>query len=129
MLQQLINLTMQSLESKHWHAVEASLFCLNRLAENILEDPSNETLIQRVFRSSLFRDIADFSLDLPTQTRRTAIDLLGSYGEYIERHAEFLPDALRFLFASLETPGLANTVSTVPGEREIIVLHWIDAYL
>lgn len=45
---------------------------------------------------------------IPTQTRRTAIDMLGSYGVYIERHPEALPDALRFLFASLETAAFAN---------------------
>lgn len=77
MLQQLVELTIQSLEAKYWQAVDASLFCLNTLADNVLEDSANEEVIQRVFRSSLFREIADFSLNLPTQTRRTAIDLLG----------------------------------------------------
>lgn len=111
MLEQLVDLTVQSLEAKHWQAVEASLFCLNTLADNILEDSANEPIVQRVFQSTLFREIADFDTSLPSQARRTAIDVLGSYGSYIERHEEFLPDAVRFLFASLETPSLANAAA------------------
>jgi len=111
MLRDLVNITMQSLEARHWHAVEASLFCLKTLADNVLEDPTNEGHLQKVFESSLFRDVADFSLEIPTHVRRTAIDFIGLYGQYIERHAEFLPQAIRFLFASLETPSLANTAA------------------
>lgn len=95
MLQSIIDLTIQSLDARHWQAVEASLFCLTTLADNILEDAANEDLIKRVFESPLFKDIADTSVNIPLQTRRTGIDLLGSYGQYIERNPEFLPNALR----------------------------------
>lgn len=108
-LDTLISLLLQSLQAQHWQAVEAALFCLNVLASNVLEEPSYEETMGSVFRSSLFTDIADFSRPaIPAQARRTAIDMLGSYGEYIQRHTEFLPDTLRFLFASLEKAGLAN---------------------
>ena len=92
--------------------MEAALVCLNNLADNVLEDPSNEEVFGEIFRASnLFREIGDFSQNVPSQTRRTGIDMLGSYGQYIERHVEFLQDALRFLFASLETATLANAAA------------------
>ena len=107
MLHQLVSLSIQSLQAEQWHGVEAALFCLNKLADNVLEDISLEDAMVNLFRSTLFTDIADYSRAIPSQTRRTAIEFLGSYGSYIERHPEFLPDTLRFLFASLEMAGLA----------------------
>ena len=111
MLRQLVTLTVRSLEAEQWRAIEAALFCLDTLADNVVEDAQSEELVGEIFRSSLFRDIADFSQNVPSQARRTAIDMLGSYGQYIERHAEFLPDTLRFLFASLEMAGLASAAA------------------
>lgn len=111
MLQQLLVLTLRSLESRQWRAVEAGMFCLNKLADNVLEDQPSEDLLAMLFSSSLFRDVADFSQRIPLQARRTAIDLLGSYGRYIEHHAEYLPDTVRFLFASLETGPLTNAAA------------------
>ncbi|KAK3715372.1 member of the karyopherin-beta [Vermiconidia calcicola] len=111
MLQQLVTLALRSLEAEQWRGVEAALFCLNTLSDNVLEESSSEDVVEEIFRSSLFRDVADFSQNIPSQARRTAIDMLGSYGQYIERHAEFLPDTVRFLFASLEMAGLANAAA------------------
>jgi hypothetical protein len=77
-----------------------------------LEDISREDALINIFRSTLFTDIADFAQPIPSQTRRAAIEMLGAYGQYIERHPEFLPDTLRFLFASLEMAGLAPRAAT-----------------
>lgn len=111
MLQHFIQLALQALQGKEWRSLEASIFCLNAIADNVLEDRANDDLLAPLFNSSLFRDIADFSERIPTQARRTAIDMLGHYGTYIERHAEALPDAVRFLFASLETAAFANVAA------------------
>ena len=111
MLQQLVNYTLSSLEAKEWRGVEASLFCLINVADNVMEDQQSEDIVGPVFRSSLFRDVADFSQFVPAQARRTAVDMLGSYGGYIERNPEFLPDTVTFLFAALEKAGLANVAA------------------
>jgi hypothetical protein len=106
MLQQLITIALNALESQSWQEMEAALFCINTLADNVLEDQLAENTLLQIFRSPLFRIVGDFNQTMPTQARRTAVDTLGAYGAYIERHAEFLPDTLRFLFASLENQGL-----------------------
>ncbi|KAK5166201.1 member of the karyopherin-beta [Saxophila tyrrhenica] len=111
MLEQLVSFTLQSLEMKRWRGVEAALFSLNTLSDNVLEDGTTEQAVEALFRSDLFVQVADFSQTISTQTRRTAIDTLGSYGQYIERHPEFLPNTVRFLFASLEMAGLANAAA------------------
>ncbi|CAK1366342.1 unnamed protein product [Cercospora beticola] len=106
MFQSLVTIILNALEQQQWQELEAALFCVNNLADNVLEDSDAESILTPVFRSPLYRVVGDFSQGMPTQARRTAVDTLGSYGAYIERHAEFLPDTLRFLFASLENPGL-----------------------
>ena len=108
LLQQVVRLALTSLQTQSWRPVEAAIFCLNALADNVLEDSESDQALAAFFGSSLFRDIADFSQPVPAQARRTAIDLLGNFGPYIERHAEYLPDAVRFLFASLETGAFAS---------------------
>jgi hypothetical protein len=111
MLQQFITIALQSLQQQQWQDLEAAMYCINTIADNVMEDQPGEQLLSQLFSSPLFRVIADFDLAMPSQTRRTAIDMLGSYGAYIERHAEFLPDTLRFLFASLENVGLYLSAS------------------
>ncbi|SMY26717.1 unnamed protein product [Zymoseptoria tritici ST99CH_1A5] len=111
MLQQFITIALQSLQQQDWQDLEAALYCINTVADNVLENEPGEKLLAQLFSSPLFKVIADFSLPVPSVTRRTAVDLLGSYGAYIERHAEFLPDTLRFLFASLENVGLSLSAS------------------
>ena len=111
MLQRITTYVLHWLAEKQWLVMEAGLYCLNALADNVLEDQPSEDVLATVFGSSLYREIGDFALPIPAQTRRTAIDMLASYGQYIERHAEYLPDTLRFLFASLETETFAATAA------------------
>jgi len=111
MLKQLVLLALRSLEANEWRAVEAALFSLNALCDNMLENERSDGILDSIFSSSLFRDAGDFSKNIPSQARRTAIDMLGYYGQYFESHAEYLPDAVRFLFSSLEMAHLANTAA------------------
>lgn len=109
MLQQFIQIALEALHEKQWRVLEAAMLCLNVIADNVLEDQMSDEMLAPLFNSDLFKTMGDFSSQkIPTQTRRTAIDMLGNYGVYIERHSEALPDALRFLFASLETAAFAN---------------------
>lgn len=111
MLQQFIAIALTSLASQEWQSLEAAMYCINALGDNALEESGAEQHLAQLFSSPLFRDISDFNLAIPLQTRRTAIDVLGTYGPYIERQPQFLPDTLRFLFGSLEHPGLYLSAS------------------
>ncbi|OQO04534.1 hypothetical protein B0A48_09456 [Cryoendolithus antarcticus] len=109
MLTRLINLAVEALREKSWRALEASIFSLNAIADNVLEDQSSDRHLTSLFQSGgLYHEMGDFTQKIPVQVRKTAIDMIGNYGAYMERHAEALPDALRFLFASLATPSFTT---------------------
>lgn len=105
---QLVRLTTQGLTDKEWRAVEAGVYSLNALADNALEYEENDKFLSPLFESSLLRDIADFDQPIPTPVRRTVIDMIGEYGALIKRNPVFIPDAVRYLFASLAHPTLAS---------------------
>lgn len=111
MLQQLVGFALQSLGTKAWRGVEAALKCLNTVCDTVVEDSENEEVIAALFRSDLFVQMANFEQPISTQTRKTAIEMLASYGQYISDHQEFLHHTVRFLFAALESPSLANGAS------------------
>lgn len=133
MLQSLVTIILSALEHGQWQELEAALFAVNTLADNVLADQTAENTLTPVFSSSLYRIVGDFSQAMPTQARRTAVDTLGSYGAYIERHAEFLPDTLRFLFASLENPGLylsaAKSIAELCSTCRASLTNELDGFL
>ena len=71
MFEQLVRLALQTLQSREWRGLEASLFCLNALADNVVEIQTSEDVIQSIFSSSLFAVIADSSQPIALQTRST----------------------------------------------------------
>jgi hypothetical protein len=107
---------LQAISSKNWREAETALYCLNKLSDDLMELEGADALLAQIFGSSLFREVADFNQPIPHQARKATIDLLGSYGEYVQRHDEYLPDALRFLFASLETSDFSNAAAKSIGE-------------
>ena len=112
MVRQFVALTMQSLELKLWSAVEAALFCLSGLADNVLDSESDDDLVGPIFTSSIFRELTVFDdITIPHRTRRTAIDMLNSYSPYIKQHLSYLPETIRYLFGALSIDGLAISAS------------------
>ena len=111
MLRQLVSFTLQFLEAKRWRGVEAALYCLNALSEHFLEDLVNEEVIAPIFESDLFIQVGNFSQVISTQTRRTAISTLSTHSTFIAHHDEYLRDTVKFLFACLEVPSLANAAA------------------
>ncbi|KAK6436142.1 member of the karyopherin-beta [Oleoguttula sp. CCFEE 5521] len=109
MLTRFVNFAVAALRESSWRALEASMFALNAIADNVLEDQTSDKHLAALFQSGgLYREMGDFTQKIPVQVRKTAIDMIGNYGAYMERHAESLPDAIRFLFASLGTASLST---------------------
>jgi hypothetical protein len=95
-----------SLSRQQWLDVEACLFCLNAIA--VSEHQSEDHILASLFGSQLYIELSKPDPTIPARTRRTAVDLLGQYAEFFERHTEYLPAALDFLFSSLTIPSLAQ---------------------
>ncbi|TKA77503.1 hypothetical protein B0A49_00793 [Cryomyces minteri] len=111
MLEKFAELVLRSLHDRDWLSVEATLFCLSALADSISEDDSGDSVLARVLGSSLFSDMSNADTSIPSKTRRTTVDMLGKYAEFFERHTEYLPAALNFLFVSLRLASLANSAA------------------
>lgn len=103
-------MALQSLGTGAWEELEASLFCLGALADCI-DEGRCDSILAGIFGSSFFDLLAGEDSQIPVRTRQTALSFIGQYDGYFERHVEFLPNALIFLFKALKTPTLSNTAS------------------
>ena len=99
------HLCLDALHRRDWLEVEASLFCLNAIS--IAEQESEDQILGQLFGSSLFVLLKD-DASVPARARATSVDVLGQYAEYFERHTDYLPSVLDFLFASLQSAALAQ---------------------
>ena len=56
-------------------------------------------------------DMTNADEEIPTKTRQTAINMITKYTPFFERHVDYLPAMLNFLFESLKASTLANVAS------------------
>lgn len=103
-------MTLQSLEKGAWAELEASLFCLGALSDCV-DEGRCDNFLASIFGSSLFGLLGNEDDQISVRTRQTALSFIGQYDGYFERHVEFLPHALTFLFKALKTPILTGTAS------------------
>ncbi len=108
MFKRFANLTLESLNSRAWPQLEATLFCLNALSDAIAEEVSSDEVLSRLFDSSLFAEILGPQSNTHPKTRQTAINLVVNYTSFFERHTEYLPPMLNFLFESLKAAPIAG---------------------
>ncbi len=106
-------LALQSLRNRAWLPLEATLFCLNALSDSVADEESVDASLVMIFGSSLFVDLTSTEEPVPMNVKKTAVIMISSYTAFFERHAEYLPAMLNYLFASLETRSkpLANVAA------------------
>ena len=109
--EKLAQLALQSHLDRAWLQLEATLFCLNALADSVADDDSIDGSLLRIFGSSLLNDMLDVTEVIPARTRHTAVTMISNYTAFFERHPEHLPAMLSFLFESLRFPALANVAA------------------
>ncbi|KAI9818503.1 MAG: hypothetical protein M1827_000562 [Pycnora praestabilis] len=106
-----VNLAIRSFDNRSWADIEATLFCLSALADCLAEEETEDRITARLFRCPMFAYLSNADASIPANTRQTAVTMIGQYASFFERHTEYLPSALNFLFISLEAPALATTAS------------------
>jgi hypothetical protein len=109
--QKLVDLALLSLQGEAWIDTEATLYCLNALSDSIAADEVEDKALSQLFSSPSFARLSDSSTGIPGKTRHSAVTMVGNYASFFERHTEFLPSALNFLFNSLENPTQAISAS------------------
>lgn len=109
--ERLAQLALQSLENRAWLHLEATLFCLNAISDSISEEDPVDAMLSKLFGSSLFADMSSTVEPIPAKTRQTAVNMITRYTAFFERHLEYLPAMLNFLFESLKAPALASVAA------------------
>ena len=125
-------LAIEALSVLAWLELEATLFCLNALSDYAADEDLVDDILSKLFGSSLFESM-EAIIPVPTVTRQMAVTLISNYTAFFERHTEYLPAMLNFLFGSLKVPTLANVVaraicSSCWACRKQLVMD-IDAFL
>lgn len=105
-----IDLTQQSIASKNWTELEASLYCISRFADCISKHAEEDQYLSRVFDPSLLSLLTN-EPDIPVRTIHVFLSLLREYSEYFERYSELLPQVLNVVFRSTISPSLAKNAS------------------
>ncbi|KAL8657900.1 MAG: hypothetical protein Q9226_001450 [Calogaya cf. arnoldii] len=129
----LATLALDVLQKQMWLDLEATLFCLNALAEPISEDDTADKTLSILFGSDLFAAMTNDAIDIPSKTQQTAVCLIISYNSFFERHTELLLPMWNFLFVAIRTPAVADIaaraiLTTADSCRKTLVSE-IDAFL
>jgi hypothetical protein len=100
-----------ALASGAWYHFEATIFCLNSLAEAVAENESADEILLKLFNSDLFSKATESAASLPVKTQKTTLDMIYMYTPFFQRHTEYLPQTLNFLFTCLISSELASAAS------------------
>ena len=100
-----------ALASGAWYHFEATLFCLNSLAEAVAENETGDETLLKLFKSDFLSKMTESAASLPIKTQKTTLDMLYVYTPFFQRHTEYLPQTLNFLFTCLRVTELASTAS------------------
>ena len=104
-------LALEALTNHAWLHLEATLFCLNALSDSILDEHPEDEALSRIFGSSLFADLTSATPIPPDSCTQTAISLITNYTSFFERHSDYLPSTLNFLFESVKSPTIAHVAA------------------
>ncbi|MCJ1476811.1 hypothetical protein MMC13_005480 [Lambiella insularis] len=104
-------LVLESLIVADWYQIEATLFCLNALADSVSGDDIEDQALSEIFSSGIFAKMTGNTASVPIECQQTAVDMISWYSPFFERHTDYLPQTLNFLFACLKEEDLARHAS------------------
>ncbi|KAH8598068.1 armadillo-type protein [Bisporella sp. PMI_857] len=105
-----IDYSQQSIATRSWTELEASLYCLSMLSDCIRNHTQEDEYLHRVFDPSLVSLLTSHQ-DIPVRTSYVFLSLIREYSEYFERYTGILPQVLNIVFASAVNPYLAKNAS------------------
>ncbi len=105
------DMTLHSLETKSFSELEVALFCLSGLVDSVPDDESSDVIMETILSSTLFTALTDPNSSATQRAQQATLSLIGNYDIFFEKHTEYLPQALTFLFQALTAPALAATAS------------------
>lgn len=111
LLEHYAQLALDSLDAGAWYQLEATLFCLNALADSVSDEDAEDQALSRIFDSGIFTKMTENAALVAIECQQTAVDMINYYGHFFERHTDYLPQTLNFLFASLRVRDLMHHAS------------------
>lgn len=111
LLQVLVDLIQTSSNTKNWAELEASMYCLTWLADNVSGDSQRDNYLDKVFNTSFVALFSDPNGDVPTRAMKGFLDLIIVYPDYFEHQPSNLPGVLNIVFGATSSPALAKTAS------------------
>ncbi|KAI9772601.1 MAG: hypothetical protein M1835_006254 [Candelina submexicana] len=105
------DIAVRSLSNRAWAETETALFCLIALADCVADEDAEDSTLARLFGSAMFSLLVDEEVNVPVKARQTAVNMLGHYAAFFERHTEYLPAVLNFLFICLGDEATAPPAS------------------
>ncbi|MCJ1404831.1 hypothetical protein MMC11_008057 [Xylographa trunciseda] len=103
-----VHLALHALHNGAWYHLEATLFCLNALADSVAEEGIADQSLLQIFGSNFFSQMTGDGALIPVKCQQTAVTMINRHTAFFERHVEYLPQVLNFLFSRLQTSDLAN---------------------
>ena len=104
----LARLSLHSINSQSWLDVEASLFCLNSLADAVSESTAADELLSEIFKSPQFANVSRSRATVPLRTQQSMLDLLASSIPMLQRHRDYLLPMMDLLFIYVKRPVIRN---------------------
>lgn len=128
-----IDFLRQSINTGNWLELEASLYCISRCADCLMNDPKGDEYLQKVFEPSLFSVLANPPTEVPVQTMKTFLTLFSDYADYFSRQTDILPAALNIAFSSIGSQPLAKSASIaivkICSECRSILIPELNAFI
>ncbi|KAK8199467.1 armadillo-type protein [Phyllosticta capitalensis] len=95
-----INLALNQVEQNDWIKMEASLFCINSMTDEVIGTEECEEALGGLFGSSILISAISRPDALP-RARRAAVEMIGKYAEFFIKRREYLVAPLSALFVAL----------------------------
>ena len=116
MLRELVQQTVGAVETHAWLDLEATLFCIKSLGELVSDREEVDELLSTLVNSSIFVTLTDENVEVPFYIQQTMIELIREYTPFFERHTEFLPLVLTFLFRAARMTKLGHLAARTISE-------------
>ncbi|KAJ9643057.1 member of the karyopherin-beta [Coniosporium tulheliwenetii] len=111
LLQEVVGLTLASLQDRAWLDIEANLFCLGTLSATLTGDNIGDATLTQLFSSELFTAV--YTAGVPRMTRLAAIDTIARFsGSFLSRHPHLLQAAINYLSPGLSYTALVNEAAS-----------------
>ena len=126
-------LALASLDNRAWLDLEATLFCINALSDAVANEQEADKILSALFSSCLFDSMADSNSPIRSSTQQMAVAVLNRYTAFFERHTDYLPAALNFLFGAVKslamTDAAAKAISAMCSSCRVVLVPELKAFM